>query len=499
MLQNTEANKTRFACDGKKEKLKACSWFLAGCEEKYAAEKGGAYFCAGMTPAPLRLAGFTVRVFNQTNGMVKRSETKEKGLEIIPAYFLLFFIVLFANFTSLSIFINDFPFLRYLRQPVTLLSVLAVLHFFPYRGPKPGFRIPFNLFLFFSFYLFFNCLTSIDMANSVAYGLWLVAVFVFLYQLLVLRNGLSFRQMLYQFSSAAALVGMVFISVSFVGAYVLGIERFFDERYNYSQMRMTTEFSGVFGSNNSIGILTWLTSVLLLLLFELSGRRTSRLIFMAGSAALTLLLFFIGNRASMACGVVLWVIYFLWVYRSLLGLLTLSAGFAAGILLYQDLVIEKLRLEQFEGGNVLGNRSALLGEALAVAGEMDFFGVGYHNQRLSRKHFGLVSAGDKEYNFHNTYLAVVTELGYPGLIWIPGVVMLALFRLPVYRKPPGEARLLRMLKSILLVMLVFYLPVEDSVNSPGSPTFLIFWIFFFLLITGLGEKPQDEEAVQAKG
>lgn len=431
--------------------------------------------------------------------MVKRAETMEKtGLKIIPGYFMVHFVVLFANLTSLSIFINDFPFLRYLRQPVTLLSVLAVLHFFPVRGAKAGFRIPVNLFLFFSFYLFFNCLTSIDMANSVGYGLWLLAVFVFLYQFLVLRNGLSFREMLYQFSASAAVVGLVFIVVSFVGAYVLGIDRFFDERYNYSQMRMTTEFSGVFGSNNSIGILTWLTSVLLLLLFELSENKAFRWMCLAGAAGLTLLLFFIGNRASMACGVVLWVIYFFWVYRSFLGLLALSAGLSAGVLLYQDLLIEKLRLEQFEGGNVLGNRSALLGEALAVAGEMDFFGVGYHNQRLSRKHFGLVSAGDKEYNFHNTYLAVVTELGYPGLIWIPGVVLMALFRIPRYRKSPGDARLLRMLKSILLVMLVFYLPVEDSVNSPGSPTFLIFWTIFFLLITGLGEKPQEEECGKEK-
>lgn len=50
--------------------------------------------------------------------------------------------------------------------------------------------------------------------------------------------------------------------------------------------------------------------------------------------------------------------------------------------------------------------------------------------------------------------------------------------------------MIRMMKSLLLVMLLFYLPVEDSVNSPGSPTFITFWMLVFILGIGLSEKPE---------
>lgn len=413
-----------------------------------------------------------------------------EGLRIERKYFLVHFLLLLANLSSLSIFIVNIPPLRYLRQPSLILALAAVWHFFPPQQAKKGFQIPAYLYFFFCLYMVFNTLTSINISNTASYGAWMLAFYLFFYQFLVLRNGLRFREMLFQFTAAAGMVGGFFIVVSYIGGYVLGIESFFDERYNYTLMRMTTEFAGVFGSNNSFGIITWLTSVFLLLLFELLKDRPVRWWFLGGSAFLTILLFFIGNRASMACGVACWTLYFVWGHRSVLGTIGFAMALFFGGIYFQDVLLQKLRLEQFEGGNVLGNRSTLIDEALAVVDEMDFFGVGYHNQKLSRKYFDLVADDDKEYNFHNTYLATFTELGYVGFLWVPGIVILMLLRPPASKKEPDEARIIRLLKSILLIMLVFYLPVEDSVNSPGSPTFIIFWTFFFLLVIGLSEGPK---------
>jgi hypothetical protein len=259
-------------------------------------------------------------------------------------------------------------------------------------------------------------------------------------------------------------------------------------------MRMNTEFSGIFGSNNSFGMLTFLTSAYLLLLFELSKGRLISYFYVGGSAFLTILLFYIGNRASMACGIAYWIIYFIWIYRSFLGTLALIASMMVGFVAFQNAILQKLRLEQFEGGNLLGNRSELIEDGLAVIDQMSLFGVGYHNQRLSQKHYELVGENDKEYNFHNTYLAVVTELGYIGLLWIPGIVLFFLLKWSDHRKNQAESRLIRMLKSLLLVMMLFYLPVEDSVNSPGSPTFIAFWMLVVILGLGLSEKPVQPPA-----
>jgi hypothetical protein len=192
----------------------------------------------------------------------------------------------------------------------------------------------------------------------------------------------------------------------------------------------------------------------------------------------------------MACGVTYWLLYFVWIYRSAAGSLVLLTGFVIGFGVFQENIVQKLRLEQFEGGNILGNRSELIEEALAVVDEMSLFGVGYHNQRLSRKFFELVGEDEKEYNFHNTYLAVFTELGYVGFIWIPGIVLLFLLKGSDYRKTKKDHQMIRMLKTLLLVMLMIYLPVEDSVNSPGSPTFITFWMLVFILGIGLSEKPE---------
>jgi len=262
-------------------------------------------------------------------------------------------------------------------------------------------------------------------------------------------------------------------------------------------MRMTTEFSGVFGSNNSLGMITFLTAAFFLFLFELQGSRIVAFIFLLVSVFLTMLLFSIGNRASMACGLATWALYVVWIYRSILSTIFLGTCLFFGFIVFQESILQKLRLEQFEGGNLLGNRSELIDEALAVVEEMNFFGVGYHNQKLSRKYFELVGADEKEYNFHNTYLAIFTELGYFGFLWIPGIILIFLLKGADFKKTPEESRMIRLLKSILVVLLVFYLPVEDSVNSPGSPTFIFFWSMFFILGIGLFEKPLPQPIEQA--
>jgi O-Antigen ligase len=405
-------------------------------------------------------------------------------------YFLVIFLLLLTNFASLSVFINQIPPLRFLRQPSMVFALLFVMHYFPVRPVKKGFKVAVYFYVFFCIYLVFNTISSINPTNSISYAAWMLGIYVFIYQFLVVRNELPFREILFQFSAASASVGALFIALSYIGGYVFGIEDFFDERFNYTLMRMTTEFSGIFGSNNSFGMLTFLTSINLLFLYELTKGRQIAYFLLAGSVILSILLFFIGNRASMACGVAYWLLYFVWIYRSVAGSLVLLFVLVAGFGIFQEKLVQKLRLEQFEGGNILGNRSELIEEALAVANEMSFFGVGYHNQRQSRKYFELVGQDDKEYNFHNTFLAVYTELGYTGLLWIPGIVLFFLIKWSDHKKNKEDHRTIQMMKTLLLVMLLFYLPVEDSVNSPGSPTFITFWMTVVILGIGLSEKPK---------
>jgi hypothetical protein len=399
-----------------------------------------------------------------------------------------------TNLVSLSTFLNSISVFRYLRQPALVLAFIALWVFFPPQKPKKGFGLLVYLYFFFCLYLAFNTITSIDPGNSAIYSVWMLGFFFFFYQLYVVRNSLNFKSILFQFATAVGITGGIFIISSYVGGYGLGIDDFFDERYNYTLMRMTTEFAGIFGSNNFMGLITYLTVIFLLILFELTRTRPWAFWFLIGAAFHTGLLFFIGNRASMASAVASWALYILWVYRSLAGTLIFAGILVFGFTIFQEVLMPKLRLEQFEGGNILGNRSELIGEALTVVEEMDFFGVGYHNQKLSRKHFDLVAESDKEYNFHNTYLAIFTELGYFGFLWIPFSILIFLFTPSLHPKDPVDARLIRLLKSSLLVMILFYLPVEDSVNSPGSPSFIIFWSMFFILGIGLFEKPTPSEA-----
>jgi O-antigen ligase len=401
-----------------------------------------------------------------------------------PAYLVFFLFLIGINLASLTIFNKTLVVLRYARQPALLVCLLFLLYAFPQNPERKRFAGLVRFFGFFFVYLVFNLITSIDKANTATYAFWLVASYLVIYQFLFIRNKLSFSQLLYQFAWSVFLIGLVSIAISLFGAYVLGLENFFDERYNYSLMRMATEFSGVFGSNNALGFISFITLVFTLLLYQFHKNTSKGTFFLVFSFGLTYLVVFIGNRASMACTGLFWILFLIYVNRSFLGLFMFSVVTVFGFLVYQTAILQKLRLEQFEGGNILGNRSILVDEALIVASEMDFFGVGYHNQRVARKHFRVVGENEKEYNFHNTYLAVYTELGPLGLIWIPGLILWMLF----WRSSPDMAQsdrvFLRMLRALLSIMVLIYLPVEDSVNSPGSPSFYFFWISLALLVIG---------------
>lgn len=411
-------------------------------------------------------------------------------LKIEPKSFWLIFLLISVNLFSISVFGRDNVLLRYARQPFLGVLLAWIFHAFPQTGkPKQGFSQMVVFFGFGLFYLIFNILTSINISNSITYGLWMVLSFIFLYQWLVLRNPLPFLQLLFQIAAACGLLGILIISASYIGGYVLGIEIFFDERFNYTLGSMTTEFGGIFGSNNSFGIITFLTFSFLLLLSILHGTGFFSTLFLGLAVGLSVLLFFIGNRASMACSVILWLFYLLWVKRSFLGVFLLFVCMASAVILFPDEVQKRLRLEQFQGGNVLGNRSQLVEEAMMVISDMNFFGVGYHNQRDSRKYYQVVDESDINLNFHNTYLAVLAELGWAGLLWIPGLVLVALMKSVFFRRT-GTVKdsALRHIISLLFIVLMVYLPVEDSINSPGSPTFLFFWILFFALIIGANEE-----------
>lgn len=410
----------------------------------------------------------------------------DQSLHIRDRWFWLFLALMVINLASLSVFGHFSSLLRYIRQPSLVLAFGFLLQFFPRSEHSTRAKDLEYFFFYLVFFFCFNSLTSIAPVNTISYAAWLLFFLYFLYEWLFLRSPLSFRELLYQMTWAGFLTGFISLAISLIGGYVLGLDLFFDERYNYTQMRMVTEFSGLFGSNNTLGIITFFTLVFSLLLFEmLRSFKWWAPTFLALALLLSWAVFFIGNRASMACSAVFWLLYLIYVRRSLFGLFFFVIVGFLGSVYFQDTLVEKLRLEQFEGGNLLGNRSKLFEEALDVAREMDFFGVGFHNQRVARKYYDIVSEGDKEYNFHNTYLAVYTELGLLGFLWIPGFLLLYVFRFPGRFVDPFDLKMVRMLKSLLLGLMIFYLPVEDSINSPGSPTFFFFWSAFFVLVLGL--------------
>lgn len=405
---------------------------------------------------------------------------------------LVLFSFLLLNLLSVTVLNQSLGFVRYLRQPSLGLFLVGVFHFYSHQSHyEQELKVIRNLFIFFIFYLIFNVLTSLDLVNSASYVAWLIGLFVFLYQLLIRRNPLPFLPTLKSFLLAGTAVGTLVLISSYVGGYVLGISAFFDERFNYTIGTMKTEFAGVFGSNNSLGMSAFYTSAFFLLLSVLHERRVGKWMFFILALICSGLIFQIGNRASMVCALFFWVIYFVWVRQSIIGVIVLLSALVVFGTLYQDELTEKLRLEQFEGGNLFGNRSELFSEAIEITQNMDFFGVGFQNQRLSRKHFRLVSENDKEYNFHNSYLAVVAELGWLGLLWIPGFILYGLFVFNSSKTLPEKSKIpIRLIQSLILTICLFHLPVEDTINSPGSAFFLWFWGLFFIMILG---KCQTEE------
>lgn len=424
---------------------------------------------------------------------------ENKELKLFPKHFWIIFIFIGSNLASLSIFNIYINQLRFIRQPFLLICLAATLHYLPLiRNQK---QIPVLTFAFYSFvfYFIFNLITSLDPVNSVVYGSWMILSLIFLYQLIFARCGLSFKQLLYILSVSILIIGELSIVISLVGAYVFDFSEFFDERYNFSNMKMTRELAGVFGSNNTLGMVTFLIQVFYISLFLLfKPANKYGLLFLAFIH--TGLILFIGNRASMFCGVLIWLGFFLYVNRSFIGTFVLLSSLFLGFIVFNEAILKKLRIEQFEDGNLFGNRSQLINEAVQVVQQMDFFGVGFQNQRLSRRHFGVESAEEKELNFHNTYLAVVAELGFLGLLWIPGLLIFYLLKSPEYEANEEELKIFRFLKLLILVLLLVYLPVEDSINSPGSPMFAIFWLMFFTLIKGLCESPtlKSYEPIQNK-
>lgn len=149
-------------------------------------------------------------------------QPNQNELTIQWKYFLVFFLLLLTNFASLSVFIVQIPPLRFLRQPSVVLALLYVLHYFPVRPIKKGFKVAVFLYFFFCTYLVFNTISSINPINTASYAAWMLGLYVFIYQFLVVRNDLKFRNILFQFAASSASVGSLFIAVSYIGVMCLG-------------------------------------------------------------------------------------------------------------------------------------------------------------------------------------------------------------------------------------------------------------------------------------
>lgn len=402
------------------------------------------------------------------------------------ALFWILIILIGSNFVSLSVLGLYIPYIRFFRQLVLVLNLLLIFHFLPQNVGYQKIRLLEFFFLGLVFYLVFNILTSLDPSASFLQAVWAIAIFFILYQIFVCRSTKKFSEDVKLFTEVFLVLGAIIILISFIGGYVFDYLMFFDLRFNYTLGRMTKEFAGAFGSNNLIGIFTFLVQFFFMLYHKLKSDKKFS-IWLLLAIVHSLLLIVIGNRSSMGCSFFLWILYFVYINRSFLSTVFLIVSSFLALTLNNEWVTTTLRLEQFEGGNIFGNRSHLIQEAREVIEKMDFFGVGYYNQKLSRIAYEVETESDKPLNFHNTYLAVMTELGYLGLLWIPGLILVVISKSPVSKTEPEKLVIIRLIKAFIVVILLFYLPVEDSINSPGSIAFTTFWALFVILAKGIYE------------
>jgi hypothetical protein len=393
--------------------------------------------------------------------------------------FVIIFMVFSTGYLALSFPARIFSPLQFLRQPMLIVGIVALIWSYHSRRKwQSNQRFMMILISVFIAYLLFNIYLGLSLSNSIFYSIWLLASWFFMYQFAASQHQIGATTVIKSGMLALFLVLLIINLVSYIGGYVLGLPNFFDERYNYTAGMLKMEFGGVFGSNNAIGLIGFITLSVWLLYANLK-KWNGKWFFWPLNVVWLINLFHIGNRSSMLCGALLIIGFTVFVHRQLLVIVLLFLGAGYFTASNTEYIAEKLRFDQFEGDNVLGNRGELIEEGLHVIDELHVFGAGYANQRLARFKYLNISEDDKQLNFHNSYIALAVELGYGGAFIFLCIVILPLV-VSIFQSWPPHLHSSLMLTSLILSIIIFaYMPFEDSINSPGSPSFGFFWMLWF--------------------
>jgi len=281
-------------------------------------------------------------------------------------------------------------------------------------------------------------------------------------------------------------IGLVIFS--YFGGYVLGIEDYFDVRYNEISGELKLEFGGIFSSTNAFGILMYQTFALGLILLAKPGFKFKFAV-VPILAAIAVLIVQINNRSSLLCLVGMLLLTLVFYFKNYWLAIVMLAGMVLSFFLMPDFVQDKFRLSQFEGEKRFGNRTELIDNGLYIIKEMNFFGVGYYNQRNALRSFGVVEESEKVLNLHNTYLAMLIEFGYLGTFIFLGGILLVVGKATWRVQNPDNYSITTLLVCAVLSMMLFHSTVEDSFNSPGSPSFNFFWFLLLMMLAISDEKP----------
>lgn len=397
----------------------------------------------------------------------------------------------FFNLLAYSVHGRDIAAVRFAREPVLLF--LLMLLFWKgksnQRFESTGVYVIIILFFSFVLYAVFNTWFSLAPVVSFQYFLWLFAALVFIYMLIWGHpKQVSIHQLLAETSTKLFYLHLAFIFTSYFVGYGLGVESYFDLRYNDFSSDFDLEFGGIFASTNAFGILLFQT-VGLGIIAAVFSEGISRKFYYTSSGILGLLVIQVNNRSSILCLALMLLMLLIFYYKQYLLTIFIGAGIIAFFILNSEILFNKLRLGQFEGERRFGNRTELFEEGIQIAGEMDFFGVGYYNQRKSRYTYGIADPNEHEMTFHNTYMATLVEFGYVGFLIFIGSIGYMLQRGIWAIKSQANRPTATLVLCILLALMMGHSTVEDSFNFPGSPTFNFFW-FQLLVLLALTDEPE---------
>ncbi len=413
-------------------------------------------------------------------------------LNIDPAWLIA--IYQFFNLMAFSIHGRDVAAIRFAREPVLILLLIYLF----WQGSavnRPtgsGLKVSILLFFLFGLYAVFNSIFSLSPFDSFQYYTWFFAVILFFWKIIWSPpNYISLKDLLFETSKKLFALHLAVIVFSYVGGYLLGQEEYFDLRYNELTGDLKYEFGGIFSSTNAFGILLYQTLCLGLIVLTRKNLRF-KIGYLASTTIIAFLIYQVNNRSSLLCLIAVLLLVLVFYFKNYLTAIGATVGLIGFILIAPDFLQDKLRLNQFEGARKFGNRTELIEQGITIADEMSFFGVGYYNQRKARKIFGVIDADDNDLNLHNTYLAMLIEFGYFGILVFLGGILLILGKGIWNVQLTDNKPIAMLIFCFLIVMMLFHSSVEDSYNSPGSATFNFFW---FLLLMLLAISDEQEESL----